>query len=133
MITQRQNRTHEHSRTQKLRKKPCNRLNPRHGNSKQRPGTNLLPRNPTNISSMQDGVPVEPIRNATSRQCAEHLREDILYTAAWWEAAEDGERDADGWVEVASRDTTGDVDCEHEAEAPGPALGFEGSGFFLRG
>lgn len=111
MIPQRQNRTHKHSRPHKLRKKPRNRLNPRHGDSKQRPGTNLLPRNPTDDSSMQDGVPVEPVRDAAGRQRPEHLREDVLYTPARWESAEDGERDADGWVEVASRDTTGDVNC----------------------
>lgn len=111
MIPQRQNSTHKHSRPHKLRKKTRNRLYPRHGNSKQRPGTNLLPRDPTNGSSVQDGVPVEPVRDAAGRQRAEHLREDVLYAATWWEAAEDGERDADGWVEVASGDTTGEVDC----------------------
>ena len=111
MITQRQNRTHKHTRTHKLRKKPSHRLNPRHGDSKQRPGTNLLPRHPANGSSMQDGVPVEPVRDAAGRQRPEHLREDVLYTTAWWESAEDRERDADGWVEVASGDTTGEVDC----------------------
>lgn len=59
------------------------------------------------------------IGNSCAEECSNNLSNGIWNDLPWRQISENALCDGDGWIQMASRNTGGKIDCEHEPDSPG--------------